>query len=137
MTRVIYASKGGNTKKLAEAIARGAGVSAVPVAQITTLEPTDILFVGASIYAGSIDGVLRHFLEELTPEQVKTVAVFGSAARKNTVLPLIKAALAPSGIAVCEESFHCSGSFLFLNRGRPNEEDLQQAEAFAKRVCNT
>ena len=135
MNRVIYVSRSGNTKKLADAVAKGAGTPAVSVEQFNASETADILFVGASIYAGSIDGKLRQFLVGLKPPQVKCVVVFGTSAGKKTALPLIKSILKQNGIAVLDDEFHCKGSFLFVNRGRPNEEDLKQAEAFAKKIC--
>ncbi|MDL2300418.1 flavodoxin [Clostridiaceae bacterium OttesenSCG-928-D20] len=134
MNKVVYASRGGNTKKLAEAVARGACVSANSVEQLE-INDTDILFVGASIYAGKIDARLRSFLEIIKPEQVKTVVVFGTAAGNKTALPEIKALLEPKGIFVSSDVFHCNGSFLFANRGRPNAEDLKNAESFAKKIC--
>ena len=133
MNRVVYVSRGGNTKKLADAIAKGAGVPAVPVEHPNTLEATDTLFVGASIYAGSIDGKLRRFLSALRSSQVKRVVVFGTSAGKKTALQEIKSILEPNGVAVSGDEFHCRGSFLFANRGRPDGEDLKQAEAFAKK----
>jgi len=135
MNRVVYASKGGNTKKLAVAVAKGAGVSAVSVEQFIASEATDTLFVGASIYAGSIDGKLHEFLANLQPSQVKCVAVFGTSAGKKTALSEVRSIFETKGITVLSDEFYCKGSFLFANRGRPNEEDLKQAEAFAKRIC--
>ena len=135
MNKVVYVSKGGNTKKLADAIAKGAGISAVSMEHFDPSETADILYVGASIYAGIIDGKLRQFLASLKPLQVKNVVVFGTSAGKKTALPEIKSILEPNGIAVSNDEFHCKGSFLLVNRGRPNEEDLKQAEVFAKRTC--
>lgn len=135
MNRVVYFSRGGNTKKVADAIAKGAGVSAVSVEQANALNDTDLLFVGASIYAGAIDDKLRTFLKGLRPSQVKAVVLFGTSAGKKTALPEVKEILSSSGIAALDDEFHCKGSFLLANRGRPNEEDLRQAEAFAKEIC--
>ena len=135
MNRVIYVSRGGNTKKLADAIAKIAGVPAVSAEEFNASEVTDILYVGASIYAGTIDGKLRQFLAGLKPSQVKRVVVFGTSAGKKTALPEVKSILEPNGVVVSDDEFHCKGSFLFVNRGRPNEEDLKQAEAFVKRTC--
>jgi len=134
MNGVVYFSRGGNTKKLAGAIAKGAGVPAVSAEQFHVTEAMGILFIGSSIYAGSIDGKLRQFLSRLKPSEVKRAVVFGTAAGDKTALPEIKSILVPQGIAVSDDAFHCRGSFLLANRGRPNEEDLKQAEAFAKRV---
>lgn len=135
MNRIIYASRGGNTRRLAEAVAKGAGVPAVSVEDLNGLENTDLLFVGASIYAGSIDGSLRGFLRGLRSSQVKKAVVFGSSAGSKTALTEIKSILEPKGIPVADEEFHCRGAFLFVNRGRPDGNDLARAEAFAGKLC--
>ena len=51
---VRYYTKTGNTKRLAEAIAEAVGVKALPISEPVT-EQTDILFLGNSYYAFSID----------------------------------------------------------------------------------
>ncbi|MCK4356595.1 hypothetical protein KAW44_05905, partial [Candidatus Bipolaricaulota bacterium] len=43
--------------------------------------------------------------------------------------------LKPMG-AIIERGFHSPGRVLFQNRGRPNEEDLMKARAFANRMKN-
>ncbi len=134
MNRVVYLSMGGNTKKLAEAIAKGAGAPAVSAERFNASEPSDVLYVGASIYAGSTDGKLRQFLAGLRPFQAKRAVVFGTSAGKKTVLREVKSILKPKGITVSDGAFHCKGAFVFADRGRPNEGHLKQAEAFAKRV---
>ncbi|HWR23084.1 MAG TPA: flavodoxin family protein [Feifaniaceae bacterium] len=131
MNQVVYVSRGGNTKKLAESIARGAGTAAVPVERYAAQGSTDILYVGASIYAGSIDPKMREFLAGLNASEVKRVVVFGTSAGKKSALPEVKSILEPRGVAVSDDAFHCRGAFLLANRGRPSEEDLKQAETFA------
>ena len=37
MNRVVYFSRAGNTKKVADAITKGAGISAIPVEQLNVL----------------------------------------------------------------------------------------------------
>ena len=134
MNKVIYASRGGNTKKLAAAIARGAGCEAFSVDSAANIEGVDTLFVGGSIYAGKIDSSLRKFLEELSASQVQNVVVFGTAAGNKSALAEVKMILEPKGINVSDEAFQCRGSFLFTNRGRPNDEDLKHAEEFAGKI---
>ena len=135
MNKVVYYSRSGHTQKIALAIARGAGVQAEPVEQCGAVSATDTLFVGASIYGGVMDGRLRAFLQSLEPSEVKRVTVFGTSAGPKSALDEVKSILRPKGIAVVEEAFHCKGSFLFLNLGRPNGEDAKKAEAFAGRIC--
>jgi flavodoxin len=135
MNAVVYVSKGGNTKKLANAIAKGAGVNAQSAANAVNLTQVDILFAGGSIYGGRISGVLRKFLQNLDREQAAKVVVFGTSMSGKRALPEVKTILEPKGIPVAAESFHCKGSFLCANLGHPNAEDLAKAEDFAKRTC--
>jgi flavodoxin len=135
MNAVIYVSKGGNTRKLAEAIAKGAGVKAQAVANGVDLPRNDILFIGASIYAGKINAQLRQFLQNLSPNHAGKAVVFGTSASGKSARAEIKSLLEPKGIPVSEETFCHKGSFLWLNPGRPNAGDLAQAEDFARKVC--
>jgi flavodoxin len=52
MNKVIYASRSGNTKKLALAVAKGAGIAAQSLDEAGEIGGIDTLFVGASVYAG-------------------------------------------------------------------------------------
>lgn len=54
---VRYYSRSGNTKAVAEAIAKGAGVQAVSVdaADAKITEPVDVLFIGGALYAYGLD----------------------------------------------------------------------------------
>jgi flavodoxin len=135
MNQVVYVSRKGNTKKVAEFIARGLGVNAEALGPEVKVDNTDILFVGGALYAGKIDARLGAFLNTLTPGQVKKVVVFSTAASKKTALEEVKSILEPRGIPVADESFHCKGAFLILNADRPNEEDLKKAEDFAKKMA--
>lgn len=134
MNRIVYMSRGGNTKKIADAIAQELGESAIAAERYSLSDDADILFVGASIYGGSIDGKLRSLLTSLNPSKIKQVAVFGTSAGKKTALAEIKSLLNPRGICVCDDEFHCQGSFLLTHRGRPNGDDLSKAKTFAKRI---
>jgi flavodoxin len=135
MNAVIYVSKCGNTKKLANAIAKGAGVKAQSAVGAANWAQADILFIGGSIYCGRTSGVLRKFLQNLDQKQAAKVVVFGTSASGKSIRAEVASILEPKGIPVAAESFHCKGSFLCVNLGRPNADDLVQAEDFAKRTC--
>jgi flavodoxin len=137
MNAVIYVSKGGNTRKLAHAIAKGAGAEAQSAAHAENLAQADILFVGGSMYGGKMSGVLRKFLQNLDQKQAAKVVVFGTSASGKSIRAEVTSILEPKGIPVAEEGFQCKGSFLCVNLGRPNAGDLAQAEDFAKRTCNS
>ena len=61
---VRYYTKTGNTKRLAEAVAEALGVEALPVSEPVT-EPVDILLLGNSYYAFTIDPEVRSFVRSL------------------------------------------------------------------------
>ena len=68
-TAVRYYTKTGNTKRLAEAVASAVGTEALPISTPIT-EPVDILFLGNSYYAFSIDPEVRTFIQSLDKSKV-------------------------------------------------------------------
>ena len=130
---VRYYTKTGNTKRLAEAVARAAGVEAKPISEPLT-EKVDLLFLGNSYYAFSIDPEVRAFIRSLDKTKVGRMVNFGSAAMLNSTWKKVKAEADKVGIPLDEREFHCKGEFKGIHKGRPNEEDLKAAEAFVKTI---
>ena len=130
---VRYYTKTGNTKRLAEAVAGAAGVEALPIS-VPVDEPVDILFLGNSYYAFSIDPEVRDFIRSLDKSKVGRIVNFGSAAMLNSTWKKVKAEADKVGIAMDEREFHCKGEFKGVHKGRPNQEDVQAAAEFAKKI---
>lgn len=130
---VRYYTKTGNTKKLAEAVAKAVGVEALPISAPVE-EPVDVLFLGNSYYAFSIDPEVRDFVRSLDKNKVGRIVNFGSAAMLNSTWKKVKAEADKAGIAMDEREFHCKGEFKAFHKGRPNEEDLKAAAEFAKKI---
>lgn len=130
---VRYYTKTGNTKKLAEAVAKAVGAEALPIS-VPVDEPVDILFLGNSYYAFSIDPEVKAFIRMLDKDKVGRIVNFGSAALLNSTLKKVKAEAERVGIPVDEREFHCKGEFKGLHRGRPNDKDLAAAAEFAKEI---
>ena len=128
---VRYYTKTGNTQKLAAAIAKELGVEALPISMPVT-EPVDILFLGNSYYAFSIDPEVRDFIRSLDKKLVGKIANFGSAAMLNSTYKKVKAEADKVGIPMADKEFHCKGEFKGVHKGRRNEDDLAAAAAFAK-----
>ena len=128
---VRYYTKTGNTQKLAAAIAKELGVEALPISMPVT-EPVDILFLGNSYYAFTIDPEVRDFIRSLDKKMVGKIANFGSAAMLNSTYKKVKAEADKVGIPMADQEFHCKGEFKGVHKGRPNEDDLAAAAAFAK-----
>ena len=130
---VRYYTKTGNTKRLAEAVAGAVGVEALPISEKIT-EPVDILFLGNSYYAFSIDPEVRQFVASLDKNTVGKIVNFGSAAMMNSTWKKVKAVADRAGIPMDEREFHCKGEFRNIHKGKPDEADLQAAAEFARKV---
>ena len=134
-TAVRYYTKTGNTKRLAEAVAEALGTEAHPISTPVD-EPVDILFLGNSYYAFSIDPEVRNFIRSLDKNNVGRIVNFGSAAMLNSTWKKVKAEADKAGIKMDEREFHCKGEFKGVHKGRPNAEDLAAAAAFAKSIVS-
>ena len=132
---VRYYTKTGNTKRLAEAVANAVGVEALPL-DAGVEEPVDILFLGNSYYAFTIDPEVREFIWKLDRNKVGRIVNFGSAAMLNSTLKKVKAEAGKIGIPVDEREFHCKGEFKGIHKGKPDADDLAAAAAFAKSIIS-
>lgn len=127
---VRYCSRGGNTKKLAEAIAEAVGAEAETVERPLE-EKTDVLFLGSAVYAGGIDESVKRFLRK-NKDLIGIIYNFSTAAVAPSTYQQVKKVAEGEGIAISDREYHCPGSFLLLHRGRPNEGDLIRGASFAK-----
>lgn len=130
---VRYYTKSGNTKRLAEAVADALGVKAEPIS-VPLTEQVDILFLGNSYYAFSIDPEVRSFIRSLDKTKVGKIVNFGSAAMLNSTYKKVKAEADQVGIPMDPREFHCKGEFKGIHKGKPDENDLKAAAEFAKSV---
>lgn len=130
---VRYYTKTGNTKRLAEAVAQAVGVEALPISSPVT-EQVDVLFLGNSYYAFSIDPEVRSFIRSLDKSMIGKIVNFGSAAMLNSTYKKVKAEADKAGIPMDEREFHCKGEFKGVHKGKPDETDLKAAAAFARKI---
>ena len=130
---VRYYTKTSNTQRLAEAVAQAAGVEALPLTTPIT-EPVDILFLGNSYYAFSIDPEVRAFIRSLDKAKVGKIVNFGSAAMLNSTYKKVKAEADKVGIPMDEREFHCKGEFKGVHKGKPDQEDLKAVQEFTRKI---
>lgn len=131
---IRYFSRGGNTKKLADAISSAVGVEARTVQEPLT-EDVDILFLGSSVYANGVDKNVKQFIEQIQVKVGKVVN-FSTAALIESTYNQVAKLLEPRHIPLDKEEFHCRGSFSILHKGRPNREDCQAAAEFARNIIS-
>ncbi len=107
MNAVRYFSKSGNTKKIAEAIAEGIGVTAISITEEPILsDAVDVLFLGGAPYANIMAPELRKYAENLKADQVKKVVLFTTSNWSHRTVKALKKILEEKGIAVSPEHFY-------------------------------
>ncbi len=129
---VRYFSRGGNTKKLADAIGNALGVEVLSVSE-PLKEDVDVLFLGSSVYAYGVDDEIKRFVNELSVK-VGHVVNFSTAAVIKSTYKQVSKLLQEKNITLEKEEFACRGSFGPMHKGKPDEEDLRKAADFAKEV---
>ena len=132
---VRYFTRGGNTKKLAEAIGDAVGVAPLDVS-VPLAEKADILFLGSSVYAGGVDDAVKQFIAD-NHEKIGIIYNFSTAALVSGTYRQVQKLAAEYGIAMAGEEFHCRGAFTVMHRGRPDAEDQKAAADFAKKVVSS
>jgi ferredoxin len=149
LTKLIYFSPTGTTKKVLESIAQG--IQAEPVDHLNLTPPEaktrkfedlhdEIVIMGTPVYGGRIPIEAVRRLQRLkafnTPAVV--VVVYGNREYEDALLELtdlaVKAGFKPfaGGAFIGEHSF--ANEKIFIANGRPDEEDLKKAREFGKLI---
>lgn len=128
--RYFTKSKKGNTKKLADAVSGALGIEALDVSKDLT-EKADRLFLINAMYAANIDKEVAQFLTR-NKDKIGEIVNMNTAASGASTRNAVKKVADGLGIPVSEKEFHCAGSWIFINKGKPTEEDYARACEFAK-----
>ena len=133
--KVLYNSRTGNTKKVADAIAQALNVVSEAIPPAYPPENVKLLFLGSGVYAGKIDNKMKDFISTLNINRVKNVALFGTCGGQDTGMKMMRELLQAQGVNVIDETFLCKGrTFLFFNKSHPSKEDLKDAQDYVRRV---
>lgn len=134
---VLADSRGGNTRKVADAIARELGVT---VGDLAAPVPEDakVLFLGSGTYGGRPGEAMQKFIGSgtFTGRNVALFGTSGSAAGAEKMIAGMAGALVQKG-AMIRGTFHCRGRMFLVNWGHPNGEDLENARKFAREMAGT
>lgn len=126
--RYFTKSKKGNTKKLADFISNKLQIEALDVTNKLD-ESADILILVNALYANNIDKEVKLFLEENKDNIKKLVNVCSSASGKSTY-KRVKKECDRLGINILEDNYSTKASWIFINKGRPNEKDFNRLDEF-------
>ena len=137
VTKVMYFSRGGSTKKVADAIAQAVGAKGEEVPPAYPADNIRLLFLGSGIYGGKIDRHMKEYIETLNGNKVKNAALFGTSGNgRDDAIRQMREMLTSRGIHVLDESFVCKGKFFgFFNRKFPDGDDLKRAQEYASKVA--
>jgi flavodoxin len=145
---IVCVSKShGNTRRVADRMAEVLGAEVVEPEAVdpATLGQYDLVGFGSGIYYMAVDARLRDLIRHLERvDGVRAFTFFTSGARQVPLLDYnkpVRKQLESKGFEVLG-SFSCRGfdtvgPFAFIggiNRGRPNDHDLDRAAAFAART---
>jgi len=148
---VLYYSKGGNTRKLAEAIAEGAGqVDGVEVVLRHTREVSkeefaaaDGLIVGSPVYFGTMAAQLKQVLDEFVglrrKMENKVGAAFSTAGdasggKETTMMSIIQAMLI-YGMIIVGDPLSATGHYGTSCVGAPDAATLENGQKLGRRVA--
>jgi len=76
---LIYWTKTGHSKKIAEAVAQDLQIEAVDIQTKPKLENIDLLYIISGIYGGKSSPDLIEFVKTITGEQVKKAVIMTSS----------------------------------------------------------
>jgi flavodoxin len=126
---VVYYSRMGSTRKVAEAIASVFGVKAKDCRHAKAGN-FDLIFIGSGIYMGSPGKAIVKFIRSLDGASGRKAALFATFGDNLKPIEQLKPLLEEKGLSVVGE-WGCKGRFLFSNKDRPNQEDIGDAKEFA------
>ncbi|MGZ4509767.1 MAG: flavodoxin family protein [Mycobacterium sp.] len=144
---VCLSKSHGNTRRVADRMAEVLGAEVVDPESVDPgkLGEYDLVGFGSGIYYASLDARMRKLVHRLpNVRRVRAFTFFTSGARAIPLVDYtkpIRKQLEGKGFEVLD-SFSCRGldtvgPFGFIggiNRGRPNDHDLDRAAAFAARL---
>lgn len=126
--RYFTKSKKGNTKKIADFVSNKLQVEALDVSN-NLEEKADTLILINAMYAANIDKEVKAFLET-NKDNIATLVNINSSASGASTYKVVKKVCDANNINISDKEFHTVASWIFLNKGRPNDEDFKKLETF-------
>lgn len=130
--RYFTKSKKGNTYKIAKHIEEKINVTALDVSHPLEEEVETLLLVNA-MYAATIDKEVKEFLKN-NKDKIKCLININSSASGASTYKSVKKVCDKYHINISNKEFHTVASWIFMNKGRPNEEDFKRLDRFLEEV---
>ncbi|MFP7216115.1 hypothetical protein NG812_03230 [Lactococcus garvieae] len=135
---VRYASRGGNTRAVADEIAKKIDVKAERISEPLE-EEVEVLFLGAGVWFASVTKDMKEYLAALDSGKIKQIVAFSTSGHLESAIKKITAAAKDKGIKVNEESFdlhlNMQGMTFFAPAGGDlTKEQIDEVDAFVDKV---
>lgn len=130
--RYFTKSKKGNTEKIANFVSSKINVPALDVSHPLEEEVEQLLLINA-MYAADVDKEIKQFLIN-NKDKIKCLININSAASGASTYKAVKKVCDKNNIPISDKEFHTVASWIFINKGRPNEEDFARLESFILEV---
>lgn len=128
---VVFQTRSGNTKIVADAIASALGVEAKSVTE--PYEGADLLFIGGGVYGLDVDPTMKTFLDALNAKTTKRIVAFSTTGMTKSAVKKIMKAAKLKKIPV-DKKDHLVIKLGFDHKSKPQETHKQQAVAWAESV---
>ena len=130
--QVIYFSRKGSTKKVADVIASEMDVEPEDVKNVELKKDT-IVFLGSGCYGGKPSKQIIDFIED-NDFNGTSVGLFGtSGSGIGKEVDEMEKQLSLKNAKIIGK-FFCKGKFTIMNRDKPNDKDLNEAKMFANKL---
>jgi flavodoxin len=133
MYEVVYYSKSGNTRKVAEAIAGELKVAARDIKTVDSIPEDAFVFLGTGCYGAVIAKEIDDFIEKNRLAGRKIAFFTTSAFGSKTELAAMEKHVAGKGVNIVGK-YSCAGHLLTMKRGHPDQAELDEARRFAREV---
>ena len=130
--QVIYFSRKGSTKKIADAIASELDVQSEDVKK-AKLKNDVFVFLGSGCYGGKPGKHMTKFIEN-NDFKSRNVALFGTSGGGEGKETEFMQSMLTDKDANIKGKYFCQGRFWFGNKDKPSNEDLNDAKKFAKNM---
>ena len=96
-------------------------------------EEAEQLILVNAMYAANVDEAIKEFLRG-NKDKIKCVININSSASGSSTYKAVKKVCDECQIPLSEKEFHTAASWIFINKGRPNEEDFKRLEEFLNTI---
>ena len=131
MFEVIYYSRGGNTRKVAEAIAAELGTAARDIKTVDRVADEADIILGSGCYGAVLAKDIMDFLDRNQVAGRKIALFTTSVLGLGKEVEVMEKQIRGKGVEVAAH-FNCYGQFLGVKRGHPDKDDLDKAREFAR-----